>query len=74
MTTLWDYPQEHLVDIKDEKASFCEIWDNPTPRLFFIRPSYKKALQDMEFYDKLVDRFLDLSKVKNTAARKAKVW
>ena len=24
-TTLWDYLQEHLVDIRDEKVSFCEI-------------------------------------------------
>ena len=34
---------------------------------------YKKALQDMEFYYKLVDRFQDLSKVKNPAVSKAKV-
>ena len=40
---------------------------------FSLDPLTKKALQDMEFYDKLVDRSQDLSKVKNTAARKAKV-
>ena len=37
--TLWDYPQEHLVVIRDEKVSpFCEIWNNPTSPLFFIIP------------------------------------
>ena len=40
--TLWDYPQEHLVVIRNEKVSpFCEIWNNPTSSLFFIRPPYK---------------------------------
>ena len=34
--TLWHYPQEHLVGIRDEKVSFCEIWDNPTPLLFLV--------------------------------------
>ena len=34
--TLWHYPQEHLVGIRDEKVSFCEIWDNPTPPLFLV--------------------------------------
>ena len=33
----------------------------------------KKALWDMEFYDKFVDRFQVLSKVKNPAVIKAKV-
>ena len=54
--------------------SFCEIWNNPILSLFFIRPPDKKALQDIEFYDKLVDRFQDLSKVKNPTFSKAKVW
>ena len=36
--TLRDYPQEHLVAIRDEKLSFCEIGNNPTSSLFFIRP------------------------------------
>ena len=41
-TTLWDYPQEHLVVIRDKKSlCFCEIWNNPSPALFFIRPPYK---------------------------------
>ena len=45
---------------------FGEIWNNPTPTLFFIRPPYKRAMQNMEFYDKLVDRFQDLSKVRKS--------
>ena len=53
--------------------SFCEIWNNPTHPLFFIRPPYKSALQDMKFYDKFVDRFHDISKVKNPAVSKVKV-
>ena len=38
----------------------------------FIRPSYKQALQDMDFCYKFVDGFQDLSKVKNPAVSKAK--
>ena len=30
------------------------IWNNP---LFFIRPPYKQALQDINFYGKFVDKF-----------------
>ena len=30
-------------------------------------------MQDMEFYDKFVDRFQDISNVKNPAVNKAKV-
>ena len=47
--------------------------NNPNPPLFFIRPPYKSALQDMEFYDKVVDRFHNISKVKKLAVSKAKV-
>ena len=36
---LWDYPQEQLVFIRDEKV-FCEIWNNPISP-FFIRPTFK---------------------------------
>ena len=40
--TLWDYPQEHLVVIKRWKSlSFCEISNNPTFPLFFVRRPYK---------------------------------
>ena len=52
-----------------KNLSFSEIWNNPTSPLFFIRC----ALQVMEFYDKFVDSFQDLSKVKNPAVSKAKV-
>ena len=38
------------------------------PLLCFLFDPLTKALQDMEFYDKLVDRFQDPSKVKNRAA------
>ena len=38
----WDYPQEYLVLKRDEKSlSFCEIQNNLTPPLLFIRPLYK---------------------------------
>ena len=48
--------QEHLVVIRDEKSpSFCKIRINS-------RPLYKQVLQGMEYYDKIVDRFEDLSK------------
>ena len=56
-----------------KSLSFSEIWNNPTPPSFFIRSPYKQVLQDMEFYDKFVDRFQDLSKVKNPAVSKAEV-
>ena len=56
-------PQEHLVVIREEKSlSFCEIRNNPTPPLLFIRPPYKYVLQGMKFYDKFVDRYQGLSK------------
>ena len=37
----------------------------PIPTLFFIRPPHKWAQQDMESYEKFVDRFQILSKEKN---------
>ena len=40
--TLWDHPQERLVVMRYWKSlPFCEIWNNPTPPLLFIRPPYK---------------------------------
>ena len=39
-------------------------------RIEFYRPVGTK----LEFYDEFVDRFQDLSKVKNLAVSKAKVW
>ena len=41
--------------------------------LLCFRAPYKKALQDMEFYDKLMDRFQGISKVKNPAVSKTKI-
>ena len=38
----WDFPQEHLFAIRDERSlSFCKIQNNPSPSLLFIRPPYK---------------------------------
>ena len=31
-----------------KSLSFGEIWNNPIPPFFFIRPPYKKGLQDMD--------------------------
>ena len=56
-----------------ESLFFCEISNNRTRPLFFIRPPYKQALQEIVFYEKFVNRFQDLSKVKNRAVNKAKV-
>ena len=53
--------------------SFREISNNPSLPLFFIIPPYKLALQGMEFYEKFVNRFQDLSKARNAVVTKAKV-
>ena len=55
-----------------KRLSFCKIWNNPTPPLFFIRPPYKWTLQGMEIYDIFMDRFQDISKVKNPAISREK--
>ena len=55
-----------------KSLSICEVWNNTTHTLFFIRPPYKQALQDMKFYDKPVDRFQDLPKVKNPGISNAR--
>ena len=44
-----------------KRLSFSEIWNRPYPHLFFIRSPYKQALQDMDFYGKLVDIYQELS-------------
>ena len=47
---LWDYHQEHLVVIRDEKEiSFCEIWNNPTPSLFLMRSPTNKHCRARNF-------------------------
>ena len=63
------YSSYVIICWKLPSLSFCEIWRNPTPSLFFNRLPYKEALQDIEFYDK----FVDISKVKNPAVSKVKV-
>ena len=71
--TLQDYPQEHLVVIGDEKVSAFVKFEIILPLLYFLLDLLQIAMQDMEFYDKFVDRFQDISKIKNHAVSKAKV-
>ena len=65
----------NLVDTRDEKVSPFVKFEIILPLLCFLLDplTNKHCMQDMEFYDKLVDRFQDLSKVKNPAVSKAKV-
>ena len=65
----------HLVDIKHEKVCpFVKFEIILLLLCFLLDPlTNKHCMQDMEFYDKLMDRFQDLSKVKNPAVSKAKV-
>ena len=65
----------HLVDIRHEKDSPLVKFEIILPLLCFLLDplTNKHFMQDMKFYDKLVDRFQNLSKVKNPAASKAKV-
>ena len=65
----------NLVDIRHEKVSPFVKFEIILPLLCFLLDSLtnKHCMQDMEFYDKLVDRFQDLSKVKNTGVSKAKL-
>ena len=69
-TTLQDYT---LVDIRHEKLSLFRKFEIILPLpCFLLGPPHKSALRDMDFYDKLVDRFQDQSKV-NNSVNKAKV-
>ena len=65
----------HLADIRHERVSPFVKFEIIPPLLCFLLDllTNKHCMQDMEFYDKLVDRFKDLSKVKNPAVSKAKV-
>ena len=64
-----DYPKEHLAIIRDEKVTLFVKFEIILPLLcFFIGPPYKQAqssMVSMEFYDKLVDIFQEVSKGKN---------
>ena len=65
--TLQDYD---LVDIRNEKVSpFVKFEINPTPHMFFIR---QISTVGHGVFDKLMDRFQDLSKVKDPAVSKTK--
>ena len=55
--------------IRDEKVSPLVKFEIILPLLSFSLD----PLQDMEFYDKCVDRFQNIPKVKNPAVSKAKV-
>ena len=59
----------HLVDIRHEKVSPFVKFEIILPLLCFLLDplTNKHCMQDMEFHDKLVDRFQGLSKVKNPA-------
>ena len=65
----------HLVDISYEKVSRFVKFEIILPLLCFLLDSLTNnhCMHDMEFYDKLKDRFQDLSKVKNPAVSKPKV-
>ena len=65
----------YLVDIRHEKVSAFVKFEIILPLLCFLLDPLTNNLymHDMEFYDKLQDRFQDLSKVKNPAVSKAKV-
>ena len=68
-TTLQDY---NLVDIRHEKVSPFVKFEIILPLLCFLLDplTNKHCMQGMEFYDKLVDRFQDLSKVNNLSVNK----
>ena len=70
--TLQDY---YLVDIRHEKVSLFQKFEIILPLLCFLLDplTNKYCMQNMDFYDKLMDRFQDLSKVKNPAISKAMV-
>ena len=65
----------NLIDIRHEKVSPFVKFEIILPLLCFLLDplTNNHCMHDMEFYDKLKDRFQDLSKVKNPAASKAKV-
>ena len=72
-TTLQDY---NLVDdIRHEKVSPFVKFEIILPLLCFLLDplTNKHCMQDMEFYDNLLHRFQDLSKVNNPSVNRVKV-
>ena len=59
--------QEHLVVMREKK-----IFPFVKFEVFFITPPYRLALHGVKFYDKFVDRFQDISKVKNQCCQQDK--
>ena len=71
-TTLWDYPQEHLVVIRDEKVSPFVKFEIILPLLcFLLDPLTNKHYRTWS--SMINSRFQNLSKVRNPAASKEKV-
>ena len=66
---LWDYSQEYLVVIRDEKVSpfvkFGTILSLLCFLLDLLTKKPRKAWSFAEFYDKFMDRFQDISKIRN---------
>ena len=73
-SALWDCPQEYLVAIRDENVSpFVKFEIFLHLLCFLLDPLTEKAMQGMEFYDKSMDRFQGISKVKNPATSRGKL-
>ena len=65
----------HLVEVRHEKVYLFVKFEIILPLLCFLLDplTNKHCMHDVEFYDKLKDKFQDLPKVKNPAASKTKV-
>ena len=63
-----------MVNTGDEKVSLFVKFEKILHVLcFLLDPPYKYALQEKEFYEKIMERFQDLSKAKNPTVSEAKV-
>ena len=67
--TLWDYSQEYLVVIRDEKVFPFVKFGTILPLLCFLldllTKKPRRAWSFTEFYNKFMDRFQDISKIRN---------
>ena len=74
VATLWDYPQEHLVVIRDEKVSPFVKFEIILPLLcFLLDPLTRKRCRTRSSMINFAVRFQDMSKVKNLSVSKAEV-
>ena len=71
-TALWDKPQEYLVVIRDENVSPFVKFEIILPLFCFLLDPLTNKHCRAWFFDKFVDRFQDISKVKNPAVSKTK--